>query len=352
MLFQRPSDDTLYDALIARDPGYDGFAYVGVRTTGIFCRLTCAARKPKRENVQFFDTTAECLQAGFRPCQRCRPMMGTGAPEPVVATLVDALEREPERRWLESDIVAMGYDASTVRRAFKRRFGMSFLEMARLRRLGVAAARLTSGESVTDTQFNAGFDSGSGFRAAITRLLGEAPAKLRDKTMLKADWIETPIGPMIAIADAHALHILEFLERKALASEVRKLEAATGSAIAFGRSPPIDKIEAELGNYFAGRSAEFATRIAPQGTAFERQVWEGLRRIQAGSSATYSGLAAEIGKPAAMRAVGRANGANPIAIVVPCHRVVGAGGDLTGYGGGLWRKRWLLEHERRMAAGS
>ncbi len=352
MLFQRPSDDTLYDALIARDPGYDGFAYVGVRTTGIFCRLTCAARKPKRENVQFFDTTAECLHAGFRPCQRCRPMMGTGAPEPMVAELVDALDREPERRWLETDIVAMGYDASTVRRAFKRRFGMSFLEMARLRRLGQAAERLSSGNHVIEAQLDAGFDSGSGFRSAVIRLLGETPASLRGKTMLKADWIETPIGPMIAIADPHALHILEFLERKALASEVRKLRAATGSAIVFGRAAPIDQIEAELGAYFAGRAADFTTRLAPEGTAFERQVWDGLRRIPVGTSATYSGLAAEIGHPAATRAVGRANGANPIAVVIPCHRVVGAGGDLTGYGGGLWRKRWLLEHERRMAAKS
>ncbi|MCX8567784.1 MULTISPECIES: trifunctional transcriptional activator/DNA repair protein Ada/methylated-DNA--[protein]-cysteine S-methyltransferase [Hyphomicrobiales] len=351
MLFQRPSDDTLYDALIARDPGYDGLAFVGVTSTGIFCRLTCAARKPKRENVRFFDTTAECLHAGFRPCQRCRPMMGTGAPEPLVATLLDALDREPERRWLETDILAMGFDASTVRRAFKRRFGMSFLEMARLRRLGQAAERLTAGDSVIDAQVEAGFGSGSGFRAAVTRLLGEAPAKLRGKTMLKADWVETPIGPMIAIADQHALHILEFLERKALATEVRKLQAATGSAIAFGRAGPIDQIEAELGAFFAGNSAEFATRLAPQGTAFERQVWDGLRRIPAGASATYSGLAAEIGNPAAVRAVGRANGANPIAVVIPCHRVVGVSGDLTGYGGGLWRKRWLLEHERRMAAG-
>lgn len=275
--------------------------------------------------------------------------LGSGEPEPLVATLVDALERAPERRWLEADIIAMGLDASTVRRAFKRRFGMSFLEMARLRRLGQAAQRLASGDSVLETQVEAGFDSGSGFRAAVTRLLGEAPAKLRGKTMLWADWIETPIGPMIAIADQHALHILEFLERKALASEVAKLKAATGSAIAFGRAAPIDKIEAELGAYFAGDTAEFTTRLSPQGTAFERQVWDGLRRIPAGVAATYSGLAAEIGNPAAVRAVGRANGANPIAIVIPCHRVVGVSGDLTGYGGGLWRKRWLLEHERRMA---
>lgn len=186
-------------------------------------------------------------------------------------------------------------------------------------------------------------------RAAVTRLIDETPAKLRGKTMLKADFIKTPIGPMIAVADDHALHILEFLERKALATEVKKLQATSASAILFGRTNPIDRIEAELAAYFAGKSSIFETRLAPLGTPFERQVWDVLRKIPAGSTASYSGLAAGMGKPAAVRAVGRANGANPIAVVIPCHRVVGAGGELTGYGGGLWRKRWLLEHERRMA---
>lgn len=187
-------------------------------------------------------------------------------------------------------------------------------------------------------------------RDTVARLLEETPSKLRGKTLLKADFIGTPIGPMIAIADDHALHILEFLERKALATEVKKLWEATGSAVVFGRTGPIERIEAELAAYFAGNSAAFDTRLAPLGTPFERQVWDMLKEIPAGSTSSYSGLAAGMGKPAAVRAVGRANGANPIAVVIPCHRVVGAGGELTGYGGGLWRKRWLLEHERRMAA--
>jgi AraC family transcriptional regulator of adaptative response/methylated-DNA-[protein]-cysteine methyltransferase len=186
-------------------------------------------------------------------------------------------------------------------------------------------------------------------RDTVARLLGDTPSNLRGKTLLKADFIETPIGPMIAIADDHALHVLEFLERKALATEVNKLKKATGSAIVFGRTLPLDRIKAELVAYFAGKSSIFETRLAPLGTPFERQVWDVLVEIPAGSTSSYSHLAAGMGKPTAVRAVGRANGANPIAIVIPCHRVVGAGGDLTGYGGGLWRKSWLLEHERRMA---
>ncbi len=350
MLFERPTDDILYDALIARDAAYEGFAWAAVKTTGVFCRLTCPARKPKRENTTFYGTIAECMEAGFRPCSRCRPLLKFGETDPVVTKLVDALDADPFRRWSEDDVLAAGIDPSTARRAFKRRFGMSFLEMARLRRMGKAADILNEGASVIDAQLDAGFESGSGFRSAVTKLFGEAPAKLRGKNLLRADWIETPIGPMIAIADSHALHILEFAERKALPTEIRRLQAATGSSIALGRHAPISQMEAELNAYFAGETKEFTTRIAGHGTPFQRQVWDALRKIPTGEIRSYGALAADMNLPSSTRAVAAANGANQIAIVIPCHRVIAADGGLTGYGGGLWRKRWLLEHERRMMA--
>ncbi len=351
MLFQRPSDDILYDALIARDPSYEGFAWVAVKTTGIFCRLTCPARKPKRENSTFYETIAECLEAGFRPCNRCRPMLKLGETDPVVTRLIDALDADPMRRWSEGDVSALGVDPSTVRRAFKRQFGMSFLEMARLRRMGKAAEVLNDGANVIDAQLDAGYESGSGFRAAIARLFGEAPARLRGMALLRADWIDTPIGPMIAIADTHALHILEFAERNALPAEIRRLQKASGSSIVMGRYPPIDEIEAELKAYFSGQNKGFRTRLAEHGSPFQRQVWQALRDIPAGELRTYGALASDMNRPSSTRAVAGANGANQIAIVIPCHRVLSADGSLTGYGGGLWRKRWLIEHERRMAEG-
>ncbi len=350
MLFERPSDDILYDALIARDASYEGFVWAAIRTTGIFCRLTCPARKPNRENTAFYGTIAACLEAGFRPCSRCRPLLKYGATDPVVTRLVEALDAEPFRRWSEGDVSALGIDPSTARRAFKRQFGMSFLDMARLRRMGKAAEVLHEGSSVIEAQIDAGFESGSGFRSAVTRLFGEAPAKLRGKELLRADWIETTIGPMIAIADAHALHILEFAERKALPAEIRRLQAATGSSIAVGRYLPIDEIESELNDYFSGVNKGFRTRLANHGSAFQRRIWEALRGIPVGELRGYGALAAEMDLPSSTRAVASANGANQIAIVIPCHRVVSADGSLTGYGGGLWRKRWLIEHERRMAA--
>jgi AraC family transcriptional regulator of adaptative response/methylated-DNA-[protein]-cysteine methyltransferase len=349
MLFSRPDDDTLYAALLARDPAWDGHAYVCVKTTGIFCRLTCPARKPKRKNSSFHSTVSDCLESGYRPCKRCRPLSGFGEMAPLVAKLVDALENTPDRRWSEADISALGHDPSTVRRTFKRHFGITFLEMARLRRLGRATSHITDGGRIIDAQIDAGFESGSGFRNAVKRMLNAAPAELRDRELLRADWIETPLGPLIAIADKTCLCLLEFLDRKALARELKTLRKATGSAIEFGRFAPIDQAEAQLKRYFAGEPNRFNLELSRHGTKFERQVWHALCEIPIGETRSYGQIASKIDHPTASRAVARANGANRLAILIPCHRVIGADGSLTGYGGGIWRKRWLIEHERQIA---
>lgn len=232
-----PDDDTLYAALLARDPAYDGFAFVGVKSTGVFCRLTCPARKPRRENTQFFDSIKGCVEAGFRPCLRCRPLERVGAQEPLVSDLLQRLGRQPQRRWFENDLAALGYDPSTVRRAFKRQFGVTFLEMARLRRLGQGAERLSSGARVIDAQLDASFDSDSGFRSAFARLLGEPPSQLRGRELLKADWLQTPLGAMLAVADAQALHLLEFFDRPALGAKQSACRRAAARASASVASP-------------------------------------------------------------------------------------------------------------------
>ncbi|MGJ4857682.1 methylated-DNA--[protein]-cysteine S-methyltransferase [Labrys sp. La1] len=184
-------------------------------------------------------------------------------------------------------------------------------------------------------------------REALIRAVEETPPQLKGRDLLKADWIDTPIGAMLAVGDRHALHLIEFFDRKALPGELARLRKAARSAIAFGRSAAIDKIEVELADYFAGCSPVFATPLALHGLDFTRQVWQGLRQIPAGICLSYAALAGRLERPSAFRAVARANGANPFAIVVPCHRLVGSDGALTGYGGGIWRKRWLIEHERR-----
>jgi len=349
MLFERPDDDTLYDALIARSADYEGQAYVCVKTTGIFCRLTCSARKPKRENTIFFDTIAACMHSGFRPCQRCKPLEQPGR-EPIVDMLLARLDSEPEVRWTEDELVRRGYDPSTVRRAFKRALGMTFHDIVRYRRLGEAARQLADGARVIDVQFEAGYESGSGFRAAFQRLVGRGPALSQNRELLFADWFDTPLGPMIAVADKTHLHLLEFHDRRALPTELEALQKRVRSSVAIGRTPVIDQIEAEIGEYFEGRLTTFKTPLALGGTPFEKHVWAKLIEIPVGQTRAYGDLAREMERPEVVRAVGRANGANQLAIIVPCHRILGADGSLTGYGGGLWRKQWLLRHEEKISA--
>ena len=320
MMFDLPDDDVLYDALLARDAAWDGRAWVGVASTGVFCRLTCPARKPKRDNCTFFDTIG------------------------------GALEADPSRRWAEADEAAMGLDLSTVRRAFKQHFGMTFLEMARLARLRAGGVELVAGGSVIQAQMVAGYESGSAFCAAFGAWMGLPPGAFVKKAVLRADWIETPMGAMVAVASHTALHLLEFPERKALPAELAALRKDAKGALGFGRFGPTEQIEREMADFMGGVSAEFATPLRPFGTPFTQGVWRALREIPAGEARSYIAVARAMGRPDATRAVARANGANPIAIAIPCHRVLGADGSLTGYGGGLWRKQKLIELERGFAA--
>lgn len=345
MLFETPDPDRLYQALVARDDQFDGRYFVCVSSTGIFCRLTCPARKPKRENCTFHETAGACLAAGYRPCKRCHPLGSQADADPMIGDLLAALERRPQYRWSEADVTRMGFDPSTVRRAFKRQFGMTFLEMARQRRLRDGFLALSEGEPVIAAQIDAGFSSGSAFREAFAKLLGRAPGTFSTGGLLRADWIDTPLGDMIAVSSASHLHLLEFVDRKALKSELTKLSKFAKGDIGIGRYPPTDQIRDELQAYFDGHSAQFSTPMALHGTSFTKAVWTELIRIPAGHTITYSQIAQNMGSPSAVRAVARANGANQIAIAIPCHRVVSADGNLTGYGGGLWRKRKLQEIE-------
>lgn len=175
MLFDLPDHATLYQALLDRNDRFDGQAYVCVSSTVVFCRLTCPSRKPKPENCTFQATIGDCIEAGFRPCKRCHPLHAAARADPMIGALLLALDERPDLRWSEQHIEQMGYDLSTVRRSFKRQFGMTFLEMARQRRLREGFEVLSDGGKVIEAQLDAGFDSPSAFRTAFARLLGCAP---------------------------------------------------------------------------------------------------------------------------------------------------------------------------------
>lgn len=337
--------DRLYAALLARDPAYEGVALVGVTSTGIFCRLTCPARKPLARNCRWFATAAQAQTAGFRPCLRCRPQGPQAEAHPVIAELTRALADRPAHRWSEADLVARGLDPSTVRRLFRQHYGESFLQMARAARLRQGMARLHQGGAMIEAQLDAGFDSASGFREAFRALFGHAPHQMRGGGDLGADWIETPLGGMIAIANDQALHLLEFVDRKALPQGLRRLSVLVGGRIGLGRTAIIDRSEAALQSFFAGREGRLDLPVHMHGTPFQRRVWQELQAIAPGQTRSYGQVAAAIGHPSAVRAVARANGANRLALVVPCHRVIGADGSMTGYAGGLWRKQKLIALE-------
>jgi AraC family transcriptional regulator of adaptative response/methylated-DNA-[protein]-cysteine methyltransferase len=336
-----------YQALLDKKSEYEGVFYVGVKTTGVFCRPTCPARKPKFENCEFFETAQEALLASFRPCKRCRPLSHPYQVSDLVASLVNAVEENPEKRWKDRDFRELSVDASTARRQFKKRFGMTFVEYARARRMGIAMKQIREGDSVIDAQLEAGYESSSGFRDAFSRIMGAAPNLLGHRKILKASWLDTKLGPMIAIADDEALYLLEFVDRRGLEREVERLRERTKSAILPGTTEPIHSIEQELTQYFEGVLKEFKTPLHTLGSPFQKRVWEELQNIPYGETHSYAEIAASLGKPLAFRAVANANGANQIAIVIPCHRVINSNGELGGYGGGITRKNWLINHERK-----
>ncbi len=320
---------------------YDGHLYIGVKTTGIFCRPGCPARLPNPENCVYCESVAEALEAGFRACKRCHPAGGNYG---LIRQLITLIEEEPDLK-LTGDVLAKrGIDASTARRQFLDRFGMSFADYARARRMALAAKTLSKGGSVIAAQLDAGFDSPSGFRTAYAKTFGVAPAKGKPDP-LYIDWLETPMGRMIAIADEAALYLLEFTDRKNMRRQFDRLRKVQGRPVLPGRTEITQKIEDELAAYFAGKLSDFQTPLATSGTDFQRSTWNALQTIPHGQTRSYAQLAQMIGKPKAVRAVASANANNGLALIIPCHRVIGSDGGLGGYAGGLTRKRDLLDLE-------
>ena len=336
-----------YQAILDKNTDYEGIFYVAVTTTGVFCRPTCPARKPKFENCEFYETAHQALLASFRPCKRCRPLSHPNHVSPLIQTLVEAVEENPEKRWKDKDFQNLSVDASTARRQFKKRFGMTFVEYARARRMGIAMQQIRSGDAVIEAQLATGYESSSGFRDAFSRIMGATPSVLKHNTILKAAWLDTRLGPMITIADENALYLLEFVDRRGLEREIERLRQKTNAAIIPGCTPPITLIEQELSRYFNGTLQDFSTPIALLGSPFQQRVWEALKKIPFGKTCSYAAIATTIGAPSAFRAVAQANGANPLSLIIPCHRVINSNDDLGGYGGGLTRKKWLLNHEQQ-----
>jgi AraC family transcriptional regulator of adaptative response/methylated-DNA-[protein]-cysteine methyltransferase len=344
-----PPSETMYRALVNRDRSFEGIFFVGVRTTGIFCRPTCTAKKPARENVDFFPTPGEALRSGYRPCLRCHPMDPDKRPPRLIERLRTEVERAPDGRLTDKELAAMAIDPSTARRQFKRHYGMTFQAYHRARRMGLALREVHKGARVEEARNGSGFESESGFREAFTRIFGEPPTIAKTRGGLFAQRIETPLGAMIAVADDEGLRLLEFIDRRATERELSTLRKRLRTNVVPGEHRHLTVTRQQLDNYFSGKQLEFDIPLAPVGSDFQLRAWKILRSIPVGETRSYSWMAERLGDRNARRAVGRANGTNMICIVIPCHRVIRADGTLCGYGGGLWRKKWLLDHEQRFS---
>src|SRR5438034_8307471 len=215
-----PPPETMYRALVNRDASFEGIFFIGVRTTGIFCRPTCPAKKPARENVDFFASSSEAIESGYRPCLRCHPTEPGKRPPELIERLRTEVERAPGGRVTDKELAAMAIDPSTARRQFKRHYGMTFQAYHRARRIGLALRDVRSGGRVAEAKNGSGFESASGFREAFTRIFGEPPTAAKDRGGLFAERIETPLGAMVVVADDEGLRLLEFADRRALEREL------------------------------------------------------------------------------------------------------------------------------------
>jgi AraC family transcriptional regulator, regulatory protein of adaptative response / methylated-DNA-[protein]-cysteine methyltransferase len=332
-------------AFINKDAGYDGVFYVAVRTTGIFCRPSCPSR-PKLENVEFFSNVRSAIMAGYRPCKRCRPDEADGRPPGWVAGLMQTVETDPGHKISASELRQLGITPEKARRWFTGHYGMTFSEWQRGRRLAEAFTQIRQGSRVDDVVFANGYESHSGFRTAFSKTFGSSPGNLKPGQFIAARFVETPLGPMLAGALPEGVCFLEFSDRRMLEHNYSQLRRYFKLPVLPATNEMLEQLYGELADYFRGTLSCFTVPLVLKGTPFQQRVWHELLSIPHGETKSYQEVAQGTGNISAVRAVARANAMNRIGILVPCHRVIGKDGELAGYGGGLWRKRLLLELER------
>jgi AraC family transcriptional regulator of adaptative response/methylated-DNA-[protein]-cysteine methyltransferase len=333
-------------AFFGGDASYDGIFVTGVRTTGIFCRPSCPARRPRPENVEFFSTPKEAAFSGYRPCKRCLPLDVEGRGPTWVQTLIGKVERAPGARLPARELKQLGIDPARARRYFLKHYGMTFQAYCRSRRLSGAFQRIKEGATVNQAMSEAGFGSESGFRAAFAKVFGAAPTAAKSSDAIHLEWLETPVGPLIAGATNDAVCLLEFSDRRMLEAQLETLKRRFNTVLVPGSNRLLKKLRTQLAEYFAGKRKSFDLPLDYRGTPFQEKTWQALLEIPYGETWSYQDLAGHVGDRNACRAVGTANGMNRMSIIIPCHRVVNASGALGGYGGGLWRKQFLLDLER------
>ena len=341
------TDETRWQAVMRRDPQADGHFYLGVKTTGIYCRPTCSSRMPKRENVQFFVTTQDAEQAGFRPCKRCQPqqdkMDGYAELIQQACERIAAAESTPSLNELAQ---TAGLSPSHFHRLFKARVGLTPKQYALAHRHNQLHDRLQQDGSVTEAMYNAGYGSSSRFYEQSADLLGMNPSTYRQGAKgqsLQYATVPCYLGWVLVAGTEKGLSRIE-LGDSAEELQARLLNRFPHATLQSGDETFAGLVRQVVAFLEApGNPLDLPLDI--QGTAFQRRVWLALRDIPAGTTLSYSEVAARIGQPKATRAVAQACGANKLAVAVPCHRVVAQSGELGGYRWGVNRKQAILQRE-------
>jgi AraC family transcriptional regulator, regulatory protein of adaptative response / methylated-DNA-[protein]-cysteine methyltransferase len=357
---QRPAAEARWNAVQSRDRASDGVFVYAVRSTGIYCRPSCPSRKPRREQVVFFPLPEAAEQQGFRACQRCRPRAVNlcdprSASVASVCREIDARIRAEEggdneaRLTLSSLSKAVGMAPNQLERAFRRVMGITPRQYADAQRMRRLKSNLQKGDDVTTALYDAGFGSSRGLYERAPSQLGMTPGTYRQGgagMQIHYTIVDSPLGRLLVAATDRGISALYLGEKDvplkaALQKEYPRAEIDNDSRGSKNLGGWVSKVLAHL----RGKEPHLDLPTDVQATAFRRRVWEELKRIPYGATRTYSEVARAIGRPAAIRAVARACATNPVSVVVPCHRVVRADGNLAGYRWGLERKRALLEYE-------
>ena len=340
------SADIMYQASFNKNPDFEGVFWMGVKTTGIFCRPTCTARKPKSENVEFFQNTKDAILKGYRPCKVCKPLENPNETPEYIQKILEELRENPALKFKDFDLVQRGVEPATVRRWFQKNHGMTFQAFQRMFRLNTAFKKIQQGDNIMETAYDSGFESLSDFNESFKTIFGVSPKNSKTQKIIDLKRIETPIGTMYAAATAEGICMLEFTDRKMLETVFKDLAKSLNAIIIQGENPHFIPLEKELAEYFLGKRTEFTVPLSPVGTDFQKSVWKVLMKIPYGETWNYKKQSEVLGDAKKVRAVANANGMNKISILIPCHRVIGSNGTLTGYGGGIWRKQKLLELEK------
>jgi AraC family transcriptional regulator of adaptative response/methylated-DNA-[protein]-cysteine methyltransferase len=336
--------------VLERDRRADAALVFAVSSTGIFCRPSCPSRRPRRDRVTFFPTAAAARAAGYRPCRRCRPEQPSAA-SPELASVRRACEaaaRVVDRPWTVARLAhAAGTSIAQLQRAFRRHVGITPRDYVAAMRRRQLLQHLQKGATVTTATYDAGFGSISQVYEG-TALPGMTPATYgKGGAGAAIEWqvADTAAGPMLVAATARGICFLEFgASPEALLAELRR--EFPRATIAAQPSPRLAALADAARALAEARPVSTELPLDIRGTAFQWRVWRELARIPIGETRTYAQIAAAIGQPAAVRAAARAIATNPVSVVIPCHRVVGTNGSLTGYRWGVDVKRALLDRER------